>query len=97
MVEDFFAPPAFDAATALIALKKQLRDQRALTERGDEFALRGKPILTLTVADNTIVARLVKQPARSPEWRSLRLASAADVRRFVDDLRGKLTGWSRDE
>lgn len=97
MDEDFFAPPAFDAQATLIALKKQLRDLRALTERGDEFALRGQAVLTLALDGNVILARLVKQPARSPQWSAHRLGNAADVRRFHDELRRQLIAWGRDE
>jgi hypothetical protein len=94
--EGMFAPPPFDADQALVQLKKQLRDLK-LSERGAAFELKGQAIVELTIAGGAIQARMVKRPARSPEWTAHQLRNAADVRRFVDTLRQQLPKWTADE
>ena len=91
-----FAPPPFDAAQALVQLKKQLRDLK-LAERGAGFELKGQAIVELTLSGAAIQARVVKRPARSPEWTAHPLRNAADVRRFVDTLRQQMSKWTADE
>ena len=45
-IGDFFIPaPAFRPQEALQALKRFLRDQRLLAERGDGFTLKGLSVL----------------------------------------------------
>ena len=94
--ESMFAAPPFDAAQALVQLKKQLRDLK-LAERGVGFELKGQSIAELTLAGDAIQARLVKRPGRTPEWTAQQLRNAADVRRFIDTLRRQLERWSADE
>lgn len=94
--DDFFAPPAFKPAEALVQLKRQLRELR-LTERGHRFDEAGLAVAELSATDSSIDARLVKRPARTPEWTSHRLASSADVRRFVDTVKTQLARWRTDE
>ena len=94
--ESMFAPPPFDTAQALVQLKKQLRDL-GLAERGAGFELKGQSVVELTLAGAAIQARLVKQPARTPEWTAHQLRNAADVRRFVDTVRQQLARWGGDE
>ena len=94
--DDFFAPPAFKPAEALVLLKRQLRDLR-LAESGDRYELAGQQVLALSADDGAIQARLVKRPARSPEWTTHKLASSADVRRFVDTVKSQLARWRDDE
>ncbi|MCR5865658.1 MULTISPECIES: hypothetical protein [Aquincola] len=93
---DFFALPAFKPAEALVQLKRQLRDLR-LTERGDRYELAGLAVAELAATDTTLEARLVRRPARTPEWTTHRLASSADVRRFVDHVKSQLARWRDDE
>jgi hypothetical protein len=97
--DDFggFAPPPFKAAEALVALKRQLRDLRPLAERGMRYEIGGRAVLELAAEDGTIVARIAKRPAQTPEWTTTRLASSLDVRRFVDTVRQRLRQWEHDE
>mgnify|MGYP001366038269 CR=1 FL=1 len=94
------APP-FDADAALVALKRQLRDLKPLAERGLRYELQGRPVIELAVGQGSggarIDARLAKRPALSPEWQRHSLASAADVRRFVDAVRTALRRWEHDD
>jgi len=94
--DDFFAPPPFKPADALVQLKRQLRDL-GLSERGAGFELKGRRIVELAAGDAAITARLVKRPALTPEWISQTLNNSADVRRFVDTVKGQLARWSSDE
>jgi hypothetical protein len=94
MADDFFAPPAFNPAEALLQLKRQLRELRPLAERGSAFQLRGQDVVDLQADDTTIRARLAKRPARTPEWTQHTLRSSADLRRFVDAVKAQLQRWS---
>lgn len=96
MSEDFFAPPPFRPDDALAGLKRQLRDLR-LTERAGVFELKGQAIAAVAVKDGAIEARLVRRPARAPEWTAHVLKNAADVRRFVETAKRQLADWSSDE
>jgi hypothetical protein len=93
---DFFAPPAFKPADALVQLKRQLRDLK-LSERGDRFDLGGLAVIELAVAGEAIEARIVKRPARAPEWTTQRLAASGEVRRFLDHVKTQLARWRDDE
>jgi len=90
---DFFAPPAFKPAEALVQLKRSLRDLRGLTERGAGFDWKGTPVIELAADDKTIQARLVKRPLRSPDWETRSLAGSAEVRRFIDDVKQRVARW----
>ena len=93
-----FAPPPFDASTALPLLQRELRGL-GLTERGGVFERRGVAIATVALDGDTLRAGVVKRPSRgSPEWTHKALKSGADIRDFVADLKKKLNGWSdRDD
>ncbi|MEF7616380.1 hypothetical protein V4F39_20865 [Aquincola sp. MAHUQ-54] len=93
---DFFAPPLFKPAEALVQLKRQLRDLK-LSEQGSRYTEAGLAVVELGGGDTAIEVRLVKRPARTPEWTVHRLASSADVRRFVDHLKIQLARWRQDE
>ncbi|MFZ5543558.1 MAG: hypothetical protein ACOZJZ_08360 [Pseudomonadota bacterium] len=93
-MDDFFAPPAFKPAEALVQLKRQLRELRPLAERGNGFELRGQAVVELSADGQALQARLVKRPARSPEWTQHTLKNSADVRRFVDTVKAQLARWS---
>ena len=91
-----FAPPPFDAAAALLTLKRTLRDLK-LAERGNAFEQRGKPVAELVVEGDAIQARLARRLALTPEWDRSALKSAADQRKFVDDVKKRLARWEHDE
>lgn len=100
-MEDFFAPPAFKPAEALVALRRQLRELRTLTERGQaqqpQFEWRGLQALSLSADDTAILARWVDKPMRSPQWRDKRLSSSADVRHFLEDIKRHLKRWDDEQ
>jgi hypothetical protein len=93
-MDDFFAPPPFKPAEALVQLKRQLRELRPLAERGNGFELQGRSVIALVANEEQIEARLAKRPAVSPEWTTHTLKNSADVRRFVDAVKAQLARWS---
>lgn len=96
--DDFsFALPPFKPDEAIVKLRRDLRQLRGLTARGDWFEYRGQPVVSLTLEPDCIRARVVERPARTPHWEDRRLASGADVRRFTEDVRRGLARWNEDE
>ncbi len=91
-----FAPPPFKPEAALLQLQRALRDLK-LAPRGDGFELRGKRLAELKVDGDAISARLVKKPALTPEWDRMRIASATEQRKWLEDLRSRLARWEHDE
>lgn len=93
MSDDFLAPPAFKPEEALLLLKRGLRELRGLAERGRAFEWKGQPVIALAVEGAAITSRLAKRPAASPEWESRALKSAADVRKFGDEVKQRVARW----
>ena len=100
-MDDFFAPPAFKPDEALMALRRQLRESRSLSERGDprqpRFEWRGLPAVELRADAGVLVARWVDKPLRSPAWKEKRLASSADVRSFAEEVKRCLRRWDDED
>jgi hypothetical protein len=94
--EDFFALPEFKPAEALLTLKRNLRDLRSLSEKSGagKFELQGQVVLELSADDTQVRARLVKRPARSPEWESRDCKSSAEVRRLLDEIKRRVALWT---
>jgi hypothetical protein len=95
--QDFFAPPAFKPDVALIQLKRFLREQRQLAERGNEFTLKGLPVLALSIDAATLTAKLAKKPLERPEWDSKLCKSSADLRALQDEIKKRLVRWTDEE
>lgn len=91
-----FAPPAFDAGSALVQLKRSLRDLR-LAERGSGFELKGKAVVQLAVEDGAIVARLARRLSATPEWDRQLVKSGADQRKLLDEVKRRLERWQRED
>ena len=90
-------PPAFKADEALGTLKRHLRDLRLL-ERAGRFEWKGDPLVELALDGDAIVARTVKRPARSPDWVTRRLGSAAEVRHYTEEFKRQFATWKdRDD
>lgn len=97
MSDDTFAPLPFQADEALATLKRHLRDLRLL-ERAGRFEWNGKALIEATLEGAAIRARVVRQPAGSPEWTTQMLKNGADVRKFTEDFKRQFTRWKeRDE
>lgn len=103
MSTDFFAPPPFKPAEALVGLRRELRDLKLAERSGGEavrFELAGSTVLELQAqADERgehLAARLARRPARTPEWETRSLRSSADVRALLDEIRRRLARWDDD-
>lgn len=92
--ENFFAPPAFKPEEALLMLKRNLRDLRALQNQGDSFSLRGQVLLELSIAEGLLHARLAKRAAQRPEWDLKVCKNSADVRKLQDEIKRRLALWT---
>jgi hypothetical protein len=89
-----FALPAFKPDEALQQLRRSLREL-GLVEREGRFERQGNPIARAALDGDVLRAARVKRPSRnSPEWTEKRLASAAELRDFVADLKRQLALWS---
>jgi hypothetical protein len=91
-----FAPPPFRPAESLVQLKRSLRDL-GLSERGTGFELKGRSVVALALTDATIVARLARRPALTPEWDTRTLTSGADQRQLLDEVKTRLQRWQRED
>ena len=97
MTDDSNTSPPFKAEETLAMLGRHLRDLRLL-ERAGRYEWKGDPLVELRLDGATIRVRTVKQPARSPQWSTLTLANAADVRKFTEDFKRQFAQWKqRDE
>ncbi len=94
--EATFAPPPFDAEKAMVQLRRALRDLK-LTERGHRHEWKANTVVEATVDGGHIQAQLARRPLRAPEWDRFTLASHADLRRFTDEVRRRLSRWADDE
>ena len=91
-----FAAPPFKPADALVALKRQLRDMK-LAERGDSFELRGKRVVEFTVDGEDLSARVARRLMLTPEWDRIRVTSAAEQRKLLDEVKKRLARWEHEE
>jgi hypothetical protein len=91
------APPPFDADSALQTMKRFVRDQRVLAERGEGWMLGADVVLKLAVDGAAVKLQLARRPARTPEWDTFTLKSATDTRKLQDEIKRRLTRWKDDE
>ena len=90
--DDFFAPPPFNAETALATLRRTLRDLK-LVEREGVYELKGKAIARMRVEGAALRLEVVKRPSQAPEWERVEATDHGQARRFVDDLKRRLARW----
>ena len=91
------APPPFDADSALQTMKRFARDQRVLAERGEGWMLGADVVLKLAVDGAALKVQVARRPARTPEWDTFTLRSAAELRKLQDEIKRRLTRWKDDE
>jgi hypothetical protein len=94
--ESSFALPPFNAEHALQQLKRSLRDMK-LAERGPGFELRGKRVTELVLEDGRIQARTARKLALTPEWDRHAITSAAEQRKWLDELKKRLSRWETED
>ena len=90
--DDFFAPPPFNAETALATLRRTLRDLK-LVEREGVYELKGKAIARVRAEGAALRLEVVKRPSQAPEWERCEATDHGQVRRFLDDLKRRLARW----
>jgi hypothetical protein len=91
-----FAPPPFNAESALVVLKRALRDMK-LAERGNTYELRGKRVVELAVEGAAVHARLARRLMLTPEWDRIAVTSAAEQRKLIDEVKKRLARWETEE
>jgi hypothetical protein len=91
-----FAPPPFNADSALVTLKRALRDMK-LAERGNAYELRGKRVVELAVEGAAVHARLARRMMITPEWDRITVQSAAEQRKLIDEVKKRLARWETEE
>jgi hypothetical protein len=96
MSDEGFASPPFNAADALVSLKRQLRDLK-LAERSIAFEQRGKRVVELVLDGGVIQAKLARKLMLTPDWDRFTLKSAPDQRKLVDEVKKRLARWEPDE
>jgi hypothetical protein len=92
MPDDFFAPPPFDPATARATLSRALRDLK-LVERNGAFELNGQPVVKARVEGTLLKLDVAKRPSRSPDWEHVEASDHAKLRRFIDDVKKRVSRW----
>jgi hypothetical protein len=91
-----FAPPPFNADNALVAVRRALRDMN-LAERGNAYELRGKRVVELSADGGRITAKLARRLMLTPEWDRVTVASAAEQRKLLDEVKKRLAKWEHEE
>jgi hypothetical protein len=91
-----FAPPPFNAESALVTLKRSLREMK-LAERGNAFELRGKRVVELAVDGAAINAKLARRLMLTAEWDRVAVKSATDQRKLTDEVKKRLARWESEE
>lgn len=104
-LSDFFAPPPFKADEAMVKLRRDLRELKPLVEKGTgspiRFEWKGLPVIELSVSASSdkpaLAVSLAKRPSQRPEWLKQTLASSAEVRKWLDELRRSLKRWDDED
>ena len=91
-----FAAPPFNAEHALQQIRRSLRDMK-LAERGPGFELRGKRVTELVLEDGRILARTARKLTLTPEWDRHDIGSAAEQRKWLDELKKRLARWETED
>ncbi len=91
-----FAPPPFNAASALQQLQRSLRELK-LAPRGAGFELRGRCVLELAQEGDVILARVARKPALTPEFDRFTVADAPAQRKLLDEVKRRLARWAQDD
>jgi hypothetical protein len=91
-----FAPPPFNADNALVAIKRALRDMK-LAERGNAYELRGKRVVELALEGAKVNAKLARRLMLTPEWDHVAVATAAEQRKLLDEVKKRLAKWENEE
>ena len=93
MSDDFFAPPPFNPETARATLARALRDLK-LSERNGAFEMAGQPVVRARVEGAVLKLDVARKPSRSPDWEHAEADDHAKLRRFIDDVKRRVSRWA---
>lgn len=100
----FFALPPFKADEALVKLRRDLRELKALAEKGTGQPVRlewkGLPVIELGMQAGdkpALAVALAKKPSQRPDWLRQTLASSAEVRKWLDEVKRSLKRWDDED
>jgi len=107
----FFALPPFKADEALVKLRRDLREFKALAEKGTgdvvRFEWKGLPVIELSLAPApdgakpapkpAMMLALAKKPSQRPDWARHTLTSSAEVRKLLDEVKRSLKRWDDED
>lgn len=103
-VSDFFALPPFKADEALVKLRRDLRELKALAEKGTgelvRFEWKSLPVIELSLGAGgkpSLAVALAKKPSQRPDWLKQQLASSAEVRKWLDEVKRSLKRWDDED
>lgn len=103
-LSDFFALPPFKADEALVKLRRDLRELKPLVEKGTgelvRFEWKGLPVIELSLQSGdkpALAVSLAKKPSQRPDWLKQTLASSAEVRKWLDELKRSLKRWDDED
>ena len=91
-----FAVPPFNPESALLTVKRSLRDMK-LDERGNAFELRGKRVIDLAVEGEAIAVKLARRLTLTPEWDRFTLKTSAEQRKLLDEIKKRMARWEHEE
>lgn len=101
---DFFALPPFKVDEALVKLRRDLRELKPLVEKGTgpvvRFEWKSLAVIELSQAAGdkpAMAVSLAKRPSQRPEWAKRTLASSADVRKWLDEVKRSLKRWDDED
>jgi hypothetical protein len=92
-----FGAPPFKADEALVQMRRALRALGGLTERGQQFEWKGRPVVALAVDGAQLQVRLARRLAVNPDWESRTLKNGAEVRKFGDDVKQRVARWRESD
>ncbi|MBI2733188.1 MAG: hypothetical protein HYX44_07790 [Aquabacterium sp.] len=103
-LSDFFALPPFKADEALVKLRRDLRELKPLAEKGTgalvRFDWKGLPVIELALQPGdkpALAVSLAKRPSQRPDWLKQQLASSAEVRKWLDEVKRSLKRWDDED
>ena len=101
---EFFVLPPFKAEEALVKLRRDLRELKALADKGTgevvRFDWRGLPVIELGVQTGdqpALAVSLARKPSQRPDWVKRRLSSSAEARKFVEDVKRSIKQWDEED
>ncbi len=78
---------------ARATLQRALRDLK-LSERNGAFEMNGQPVVRARIEGAVLKLDVAKKPSRSPDWEHAEASDHAKLRRFIDDVKRRVSRWA---